>query len=152
VRPQFVEDAAAAEPGSFDVVCSYQVLEHVVDAAAFIRSCAALVRDGGLLLLSTPNNEFALNRAMGDAFDLPPHHMNHFTPGTFRNIADHLGLELVDVRAQTTRVFRRARPGRGTGALVPRVLRRSAGLALRLLSGTRMAPGHTILAVYRVRC
>ncbi len=150
VRQQLVEDAAAAEPESFDVVCSFQVLEHVVDPAGFIRSCVALVRPGGLLLLSTPNNDFALNREMGDAFDLPPHHINHFTPTTFRNIADHLGLELVAVPAKSVRVWRRPAPVDHSGPPLRRILQRSADLALRLAAGTTRAPGHTILAILRV--
>jgi 2-polyprenyl-6-hydroxyphenyl methylase/3-demethylubiquinone-9 3-methyltransferase len=49
-----VEDLAT-EARSFDVVVCLEVVEHVPDAAAFLNSCAALVRPGGLLLLSTIN-------------------------------------------------------------------------------------------------
>jgi 2-polyprenyl-6-hydroxyphenyl methylase / 3-demethylubiquinone-9 3-methyltransferase len=45
----------AAEGLAFDAVVSLEVVEHVPDASAFLAACAALVRPGGLLLLSTLN-------------------------------------------------------------------------------------------------
>lgn len=50
-----VEDLAAAEPASFDVVTCLEVLEHVPDPAALVASCAALVRPGGDVYFATIN-------------------------------------------------------------------------------------------------
>jgi 2-polyprenyl-6-hydroxyphenyl methylase / 3-demethylubiquinone-9 3-methyltransferase len=44
-----------AEGLSFDVVVCLEVVEHVPDVGAFLKTCAALVRPGGLMLLSTIN-------------------------------------------------------------------------------------------------
>jgi 2-polyprenyl-6-hydroxyphenyl methylase/3-demethylubiquinone-9 3-methyltransferase len=49
-----VEDLAA-EGHTFDAVSCLEVVEHVPDAGAFLKTCAALVRPGGLMLLSTIN-------------------------------------------------------------------------------------------------
>jgi 2-polyprenyl-6-hydroxyphenyl methylase/3-demethylubiquinone-9 3-methyltransferase len=53
-RAARVEDLET-EHRTFDAVCCLEVVEHVPDPAAFLKSCAALVRPGGLLLLSTIN-------------------------------------------------------------------------------------------------
>ena len=37
----------------FDVVCSFEVIEHVADPAEFVDSCAALAKDGAAVFLST---------------------------------------------------------------------------------------------------
>jgi 2-polyprenyl-6-hydroxyphenyl methylase/3-demethylubiquinone-9 3-methyltransferase len=53
-RPGRVEDLAA-EGQTFDCVVCLEVVEHVPDAGAFLAACGALVRPGGLMLLSTLN-------------------------------------------------------------------------------------------------
>ncbi|KAI0644211.1 ubiquinone biosynthesis O-methyltransferase [Trametes meyenii] len=40
-------------PGSFDVVCSMEVIEHVDNPRTFLTNCATLVKPGGHLFLST---------------------------------------------------------------------------------------------------
>jgi SAM-dependent methyltransferase len=41
-----------------DVVSSFETIEHVTDAAAFIAELRRVLRPGGMLILSTPNREF----------------------------------------------------------------------------------------------
>ena len=41
--------------GQFDLVTSMEVIEHVADPAAFVKSLARRLAPGGLLILSTPN-------------------------------------------------------------------------------------------------
>ncbi len=53
-RASLVEDLVA-EGGSFDCVLCLEVVEHVPDVAAFLATCAKLVRPGGLMILSTLN-------------------------------------------------------------------------------------------------
>ena len=49
------EDLAAEIPGQADVVTCMELLEHVPDPASVIRACAALLKPGGRLFLSTLN-------------------------------------------------------------------------------------------------
>jgi 2-polyprenyl-6-hydroxyphenyl methylase/3-demethylubiquinone-9 3-methyltransferase len=50
-----VEELAAREPASFDVVTCMEMLEHVPDPASIVRACAALAKPGGQLFFSTLN-------------------------------------------------------------------------------------------------
>lgn len=54
-RQGFAEDLAATRPASFDVVLALEIVEHVADVAAFIAAVAALVKPGGLVVMSTIN-------------------------------------------------------------------------------------------------
>jgi 2-polyprenyl-6-hydroxyphenyl methylase/3-demethylubiquinone-9 3-methyltransferase len=53
-RSALVEDLVA-ESRTFDCVLCLEVVEHVPDVAAFLSTCAKLVRPGGLMILSTIN-------------------------------------------------------------------------------------------------
>lgn len=48
-------ELAALPAGTFDLVTSMEVVEHVTDPAAFIAELAARLAPGGLMILSTPN-------------------------------------------------------------------------------------------------
>ena len=50
-----VEELAAAEPASYDVVTCMEMLEHVPDPASIVSACGKLVKPGGDVFLSTLN-------------------------------------------------------------------------------------------------
>src|SRR5688500_9812731 len=50
-----VEDLAAREPASRDLVACMEMLEHVPDPAAVVTACARLAKPGGYLFFSTIN-------------------------------------------------------------------------------------------------
>ena len=49
------EDMAAREAGQYDVVTCMEMLEHVPDPSAIVQACAALVKPGGHIFMSTLN-------------------------------------------------------------------------------------------------
>ncbi len=57
-RQQTVEQLAAQEAGSFDVVTCLEMLEHVPHPAAIVGQCARLVKPGGHVFFSTINRTF----------------------------------------------------------------------------------------------
>lgn len=95
-----------AEGEAFDVVLALEIVEHVADPAAFIRSCRDLLRPGGLAVVSTLNRTA---RSFGAAIVgaewimrwLPrgTHEWNRFiTPDELAAMAEGAGLQVVDRR------------------------------------------------------
>ncbi len=84
----------------FDVVCLYQVLEHVPDPAYVIERSRQLLSEGGLLVIEVPNLESfdaKINRQRRAwNYDLP-RHLNHFRPGVLRNKLRENGFEIVEI-------------------------------------------------------
>ena len=54
-RAATVEQLEAEGAGPFDVVLTLEVIEHVADPEAFVRTCARLVKPGGMLIVATLN-------------------------------------------------------------------------------------------------
>ncbi|RZJ05047.1 MAG: bifunctional 2-polyprenyl-6-hydroxyphenol methylase/3-demethylubiquinol 3-O-methyltransferase UbiG [Brevundimonas sp.] len=54
-RAATVEQIEAEGAGPFDVVLTLEVIEHVADPEAFIRTCSRLVKPGGMLIVATLN-------------------------------------------------------------------------------------------------
>lgn len=82
--------AALADATAFDVVCAFEVIEHLEDDAAALTEWVARVRPGGLLLLSTPAWQSRFG-AMDDAVG----HFRRYDPPVLRSLLRDAGL--VDV-------------------------------------------------------
>ena len=66
-RPEFVLTSGFELPfpdHSFDLVTSFQVLEHVPDSLAYLREIARVTRPGGTVILATPNAAIRLDPGM----------------------------------------------------------------------------------------
>lgn len=133
IESRTLESVAAAEPERFDVVCSFQVLEHVTDPAGFMRAASDCLKPAGLLIVSTPNYDHPLRLNRQDAFDLPPHHLNHFNASSYRRIADRLGLELVKILEQPNVPWRLRNWDRLSSARLWRLLGRRGDNLLTVL-------------------
>jgi 2-polyprenyl-3-methyl-5-hydroxy-6-metoxy-1,4-benzoquinol methylase len=90
---------ALDRPGRADVVCAFQVLEHVADIRGFLTALAAIVIPGGEILVSVPNRD-RLPAAGPGPKDYPPHHLSRWTARQLSIAADLLGLDFVGVRYQ----------------------------------------------------
>ncbi|MCS6912387.1 MAG: methyltransferase domain-containing protein [Myxococcales bacterium] len=56
--------AAQLGPGSFDGCVALEIIEHLDSPFRFLRECRALLRPGGLLVLSSPNVESIASRLL----------------------------------------------------------------------------------------
>jgi SAM-dependent methyltransferase len=90
------ENLARRYAGSYDVVCSFQVLEHVNRPRNFLQNLCDLVRPGGKLLLGLPNAN-SLLKYQFNLFDLPPHHMTRWTVEVLKRLQAWFPLKLVRV-------------------------------------------------------
>ena len=71
------EDFRALFDGPFDGVIGLEIIEHLENPRHFVRQCAALLKPGGGLILSTPN------------LDTPRSILNFVRHGTFKFFDDH---------------------------------------------------------------
>jgi SAM-dependent methyltransferase len=79
---------------SFDVVCSFQVLEHVEDPRSLIAAMIELTRPRGRIVISTPSADgFWAHRR--EVLNVPPHHVTWWPDKTWYWIKEAFGLRTV---------------------------------------------------------
>jgi len=160
------EDLAAhvdRAPAIYDVVCAFQVLEHIPDPLEFLRACCRLLRPGGRLLLAVPHNPEggydSLFAPLDDPLNLPPHHQGIWNADALIFLSRilplrlvHLGWETVqdeaqlDLYARHLRAEFKTRHGLVFGRL--RYLLGKANLRTALRCLTPFLPAHSLMAVF----
>lgn len=96
ISSQNLADAAIKFPESFDVICSFQVLEHVPNPSEFISRCCDLLVPGGILIFGLPNASSFLKHQF-NLLDLPPHHMTRWAEQALRFITNLFPLQLLEI-------------------------------------------------------
>jgi SAM-dependent methyltransferase len=89
-----VRDHAARNPASYDVVCAFQVLEHIAGVSEFTAAMVAALRPGGQLILSVPADDSFVGRDRRNVLNVPPHHVTRWRDQSLRTLSECLGLEV----------------------------------------------------------
>ncbi len=147
-----VQDHSNVHVEKYDIVCSFQVLEHVAEVKEFLESCIKMLKKGGRLIVSVPNNDSFLKHSK-NPLNRPPHHMGLWSKNVFINIQDYFDLKLIttvfeppqeyhyDYFKQTTSTHLKSKYG-----IPHRITRKMTGLMYPLSSKTYKS--FTILGVF----
>ena len=147
-----VRDLGRDAQAPFDVICLFQVLEHLDGLDALFAHLGELAAPGGHLFVAVPNaDRIAFNETHGSLLDMPPNHVGRWTRAAFDAIAARHAWRLeahevepqhalADVRQLVT--YRYMRRRQDAGSVANRVERiRSAALRRGLQAVTAAAYG-----------
>jgi len=87
----------------FDVVASFEVLEHLADPAKVLASMIERLNLNGLLIIAVPNPASYLSEADHTLLDMPPHHVTAWSAKTFSHLAQMFNLELLGIHEEPLR-------------------------------------------------
>lgn len=127
-------EQATLATAAYDVICFWDVLEHVPSPRAALEKAHRLLKEGGVLLVSTPNirsvSALALRRRW---WFIERDHIYYYTPATLDDQLRRSGFE-----PRTRHPMRRTYPVRylfhKLGSYLPKI----AGLAGRVAEGLRL--------------
>ncbi len=91
---------SAVNQNTYDVVCSFQVFEHISKINEIFIDSLKVLKKGGLLIVSVPNNDVGFiinNKSESKYLNMPPHHVNLFTEESLKNIAELFNIKLKTV-------------------------------------------------------
>ncbi|MBK8465493.1 MAG: class I SAM-dependent methyltransferase [Chloracidobacterium sp.] len=99
-----IENHAAHHVCSYDVVCAFQVFEHLAQIGSMLTAMLSALRPGGKLIMSVPNNEPFFQRfSKYDPLNMPPHHAGLWNLAAFDRLANEFGMTLADHEYYGTR-------------------------------------------------
>jgi SAM-dependent methyltransferase len=83
---------------SFDLICAFQVFDHVPDPAALLRAAHEQLRAGGVALFINHNSRGLLNRLLGEASPIVDvEHTVLFDKKTMRRLFEKCGFQVREV-------------------------------------------------------
>jgi 2-polyprenyl-3-methyl-5-hydroxy-6-metoxy-1,4-benzoquinol methylase len=99
---QSIQEFSKNHKGEFDVVCSFQVLEHVAEVRSFLKSMIECLKPSGILIIGVPNNDSFIgsNAHFSKVLNMPPHHMGKWSSASLSYLKDVFAVELLDLERE----------------------------------------------------
>ena len=99
-----IETYAERHPGEYDVVCAFQVFEHLTQIGSVVTAMLKALKPGGKLVMSVPNNEpYAQRFNKYEVRNMPPHHLGMWNRASFTKLAEYFDMNFVEYRHYATR-------------------------------------------------
>jgi 2-polyprenyl-3-methyl-5-hydroxy-6-metoxy-1,4-benzoquinol methylase len=89
---EYAQRASAAH----DVVCFFQVLEHVPNVSTFLTDSLRCLRPGGILIISVPSADSFLAYSLNNILNMPPHHVTRWSTRALVSLGKYFNLQVVD--------------------------------------------------------
>ncbi|QHS59750.1 class I SAM-dependent methyltransferase [Chitinophaga agri] len=95
---EMIEDHAAAHPDTYDVVCCFQVLEHIYQVKSFLDAAIKALKKGGKLIIGVPNNNpYMFKQDKWQTLNLPPHHAGLWNRKAFTELPKFYNITPLDI-------------------------------------------------------
>jgi len=91
-----IEEHAAKIVEKYDLVCFYQVLEHISNTKSFLEASIKVLKLGGEMIISVPNNNSVFLKGKGNVLlNMPPHHMGLWDNQSLEFLSKFFSLQIV---------------------------------------------------------
>ena len=97
IENESIQSHSVAHPAKYDVVCAFQVLEHISGIHSFIESSIKALKPGGLLIYSLPSADSFLSLMTNNVLNMPPHHVSFWSDKSLKHIAEIFGMKIVNI-------------------------------------------------------
>lgn len=165
VVKETIQNFAMSHKEEFDVVVSFQVLEHVSNPRSFIESKLNTLKPGGRMIIGVPCEDSFLKYSVNGILNMPPHHLTRWSKRTLVFIAKKYNLIIEDIYHEKvqevhkvwflatfirslflqSKLIDRSIKGR----IASKISNFLASLAVKNLKDEFLPGGHTMVGVFR---
>jgi 2-polyprenyl-3-methyl-5-hydroxy-6-metoxy-1,4-benzoquinol methylase len=92
IRNETIQSHSKNYAEQYDLVCSFQVLEHISDVKSFLDAQLTCLKQGGALIISVPDNDGFLDDS-DNVLNLPPHHMGLWNKHSLIQLQKYFNIE-----------------------------------------------------------
>ncbi len=98
---ELVEVHAQKHENTYDVVCFFQVLEHISDVKSFLESALKCLKPNGKLMIAVPNNNpYFYRYEKYYTSNLPPHHAGLWDKESFEKLVEYFPMNKVVIKTE----------------------------------------------------
>lgn len=99
IHNELIDVFAIKNPEKYDVVCCFQVLEHITNVHDFIKNSLLALKPNGKLIIGVPNNNpFLFVNDKYHTLNLPPHHAGLWNRKSLKSLQKVFNIELVSMQ------------------------------------------------------
>lgn len=99
IHNELIENFAVKFSGKYDVVCYFQVLEHITNVHEFIKYSLLALKPNGRLIIGVPNNNpFLFVNDKYHTLNLPPHHAGLWNKKALKSLEFVFNIKLVSLQ------------------------------------------------------
>lgn len=158
ILEETIQYHAKQNSARYDIVCSFQVLEHISDVHSFLQAQIDCLKENGKLVIAVPNNDSFIRLDNGGILNLPPHHMGLWNPDSIKSLEHVFNIKLVEILFEPLQEVHfqwfynnhlkgLQRRNHIVGNLLEKLTRPFYKPVLRLAKG--FVKGHTMVAVFQ---
>ena len=100
VKQEDLEIHAKNNQSVYNMVCLFQVLEHLTELDDFVNSIYLSLKHKGLFVITVPDNDGFVTNTPNYLFNLPPHHTILWTESSLRYLANKFEFDVVHVNRE----------------------------------------------------
>ena len=95
-----VEDHATGNREKYNVVCTFQVLEHVSNPRSFLEAAMNCLKPDGKLIVSVPSYDSFQRNVVNHLLNMPPHHVTIWSNRSLLNMATIVGARMEHIEQE----------------------------------------------------
>ena len=105
VTGETIQEHAQNHKNEYDVTCSFQVMEHIADIKNALTASLGVLKKGGKLIISVPNNDSFLGKDKFNLTNLPPHHQGLWNENSLKNLEKIYPLKLEKIYLEPLQTY-----------------------------------------------